>query len=61
MREKYGHIEEESEDEDEHEEEVEDEREKTEDEEVGHHCGKCLFIGKTEAGLKTHITVYHKS
>ena len=51
IREKYGHIEEESEDEDEHGEVVE---------QVGHHCGKCLFIVKTEARLKSHLTVKHK-
>ena len=23
-------------------------------------CGKCNFVGKTEPGLKTHVTVKHK-
>ena len=26
-----------------------------------HNCEKCDFIGKTEAGLKTHVTTKHKT
>ena len=26
-----------------------------------HNCEKCDFIGKTEGGLKTHITTKHKT
>ena len=51
MYEKYGHIEEESDDDD------EEEIGETIVEQNGFSCGKCEFIGKTEAGLKTHITV----
>ena len=60
MREKYGHIEEESDDDDlqgiqENDEPVQSSVEENQ----GYICDQCKFIGKTEAGLKTHKTVKH--
>ena len=60
MREKYGHIEEESDYDDlqgiqENDEPVQSSVEENQ----GYICDQCKFIGKTEAGLKTHKTVKH--
>ena len=60
MREKYGHIEEDSDDDDLQGIEESDEPVKSSVEENQEYkCDKCKFIGKTEAGLKTHKTVKH--
>ena len=61
MREKYGHVEDSDDDEDlegndENAEEVEDRDEISN----GYKCDQCNFIGKTDAGLKTHKTVKHR-
>ena len=61
MREKYGHIEEESDDDDlqgiqEHDEPLQSSVE----ENHGYKCDQCKFIRKTEAGLKTHKMVKHE-
>ena len=49
MWQKYGHDETDTEDEN---EETETARE--------YSCDRCGFVGKSESGLKTHITVKHK-
>ena len=62
MREKYGHVEEDTDDDediegnDESAEEVEDRIEVSQ----GFQCDQCKFIGKSDAGLKTHKTVKHR-
>ena len=55
----YGHIEEDSEDDDIEEENYEDFKDSHETQ--GYKCDKCAFIGKSEAGLKTHRTVKHRA
>ena len=59
MREKYGHIEEDS-DEDDLIKENDEPVESRVEENQGYICDQCEFIGKTEAGLKTHKTVKHR-
>ena len=59
MREMYGHIEEDSEDD--YIEEENDKDFKDSHENQGYKCDKCVFIGKSEAGLKTHRTVKHRA
>ena len=62
MREKYGHVEEDSDNEEEIENIMEN-KEKVEEScerSQGYPCEQCKFIGKTDAGLKTHKTVKHK-
>ena len=60
---KYGDVEEDTDNEDgdidvndENDEEVEDRDNLSQ----GLQCDKCKFIGKTDAGLKTHKTVKHR-
>ena len=63
MRERYGRVEEDTDDDDEdidvndeNDEEVEDRDNLSQ----GLQCDQCKFIGKTDAGLKTHKTVKHR-
>ena len=62
MRERYRHVEEESDDKDEPQSNMENDVEIEGSDELrkGYHCEQCKFIGKTEAGLKTHRTVKHR-
>ena len=61
MRERYGHVEEESDDDEEFENTGEiDKVVDSEYEKQGFQCDQCTFFGKTESGLKTHKTVKHK-
>ena len=62
MREKYGHVEEDTDEE----EDIEGNDESVEEVEgrieinQGFQCDQCKFIGKSDAGLKTHKTVKHR-
>ena len=61
MREKYGHIEEDSDDDEDLEGNVaNDQTEGSNQIKQVFQCDQCNFIGKTESGLKTHKTVKHK-
>ena len=61
MREKYGHIEEDSDDDEDLEGNVaNDQTEGSNQIKQVFQCDQCNFIGKTESGLKTHKTFKHK-